>query len=589
MSKNPKRFQVKVPSKEEAGESPKEKEFLPEDLRILSEVSESTVESEGIELVSPATAREFAKEEIGEVVGASTTGGIQIKMIREPETLRVGTPLIVEGGQLHFYSLVADINYPSNNIAVAFANSPMAGLLPVKEVPGVRGSPFFSLTNLNCLQIIEPTKDAAGNDIIIQRMYDTIPRLLSKARLAKQVDLKLVFKGSETSGAVGGLNGIEELQVPLDFAELIKVPFGIFGSTGVGKSIFTKILASWIIRLDLASLIIFDVMGEYTWESQEGDTPGLAAIFGDQKVVTMAMDPAKAPRGSESFFLYKEKVTDGDLLTSLSDQGLTIPQRNSIEIFYDNMKRARGGGTKLNIIDYIMDANDDTRPQEVHKTTLPALKNRIKRFKKLKFLRDEDPKTKDSIERILQLLKEGKTVILNFGSYAEDKSNYMFVANLVTRRVRKEFQEHVGEYPQAVILLEEAHKFLSREVSKHSIFGKIAREMRKYGLTLGFVDQRPSEIMTEVFSQLANRFILRLSDPKDIDAALNGVGEANLWRGILRGLQKKQVVAMGTSITVPSILTPWHFSLQNVKEKLNIGETATDVEKKITDEDIKDI
>ncbi|OLS14336.1 MAG: hypothetical protein RBG13Loki_1985 [Promethearchaeota archaeon CR_4] len=589
MSKNPKSYQVKFPPKEESGENPKEKEFLPEDLRILTEVSESTVESEGIELVSPAGVKEFANDEIGEVVGASTTGGIQIKMIREPETLRVGTPLIVEGGQLHFYSLVTDINYPGNNIAVAFANSPMAGLLPVKEVPGVRGSPFFSLANLNCLQIIEPTKDEAGNDVIVQRTYDTIPRLLSKARLAKQEDLELVFKGSATSGAVGGLNGIEELQVPLDFAELIKVPFGIFGSTGSGKSVFTKILASWIIRLDLASLIIFDVMGEYTWESQEKDTPGLAAIFGDQKVVTMAMDPAKAPTGAEPFFLYKEKVTDGDLLTALSDQGLTVPQRNSIEIFYDTMKRARSGGTPLNIIDYILDANEDTRPQEVHKTTLPALKNRIKRFKKLKFLREEDPKTKDSIDRILQLLKEGKTVVLNFGSYAEDKANYMFVANLVTRRVRKEFQERGKQYHKTVILLEEAHKFLDREVARHSIFGKIAREMRKYGLTIGFVDQRPSEIMTEVFSQLANRFILRLSDPKDIDAALSGVGEASLWRGILRGLPKWQVVAMGTSITVPSILLPWKFTLKNAKEKLNVSETASEVKDKITDDDIKDI
>ncbi|HMF29794.1 MAG TPA: DUF87 domain-containing protein, partial [Candidatus Lokiarchaeia archaeon] len=355
-------------------------EFLPEDIKEITDVTESTFESEGVELV-PVTGEAFPENEIGEVVGASVAGGIQVKMVREPETLRVGTPLIVEGGQLNFYALVADIGYPSNNIAVAFANSPMAGLLPVKDVPGVRGSPFYAITSLNCLLIIENNQDEEGNSFITQRPYDTIPRLLSKARLALQQDLEHVFNETATSGYVGFLNGMENLRVPLDFKELVQVPFGIFGSTGSGKSVFTKILASWIIRHQLASLIIFDVMGEYTWVSQEGDTPGLTAIFGNQTVITFALDKGnkKNPLGAEPFFLYKENVTAKDLLTALSDQGLTVPQENSIEIFYDALISDRKKGHKGNLIDYIMNATDDTKPEQVHSKTLPALQNRIKR------------------------------------------------------------------------------------------------------------------------------------------------------------------------------------------------------------------
>ncbi len=570
-----------------------QEEILPEDAKALTEITDATIESEGVELVPPGNGREFPENEIGEVVGASVTGGIQVKMIREPETLRVGMPLIVEGGLLRFYALVADINYPSSNIAVAFANSPMAGLLPVKDVPGVRGSPFYSLTNLNCLQVLEQgTDQKTGKPKLILRPYDTIPRLLSKTRLALQQDLEQVFRDTEYSGSVGMLNGIEGLNVPLDFKELVQVPFGVFGSTGSGKSVFTKILASWIVRHELASLIVFDVQGEYTWESQEKTTPGLAAIFGDQKIITLALDTKQAPRGSESFFLYKEKVTAGDLLTALSDQGLTVPQENSIDIFYEALKKERGQGAQVNLIDYILAASDDSRPGDVHKKTVAALRNRIRKFSNLSFLRNQDPThpgKKDSIDRILDLLKEGKTAIINFGKFADNKAIYMFVANLVTRRIRKEYVEHGDDYCQAVILLEEAHKFLSPEVARFSIFGKIAREMRKYGLTLGFVDQRPSQIHPEVFSQLANRFILRMTDPKDLDAALSGVGEATLWRSILRGLQKQQVVAMGTCITVPSILWPWYFDLKNAKAMLKIPKTAVEVKAAITDDDIKDI
>ncbi|HME52264.1 MAG TPA: ATP-binding protein [Candidatus Lokiarchaeia archaeon] len=566
-------------------------EFLPDDLKLVKDISESTIESEGVELVPASGIREFATDEVGEVVGAAVTVGITVKMIREPETLRVGTPLIVEGGMLHFYSLTTDIAYPASNIAVAFANSPMASLLPVKDVPGVRGSPFYALASLNCLAILEPTTADAGDEAVIQRPFDTIPRLLSKVRLARQDDLRMVFRGSENSGVIGGLNGIEELQVPIDFLELIKVPFGVFGSTGSGKSVFTKILSSWIVKLQLASLVIFDVMGEYTWRSHEGDTPGLAALFGDRQVITMALDQEKAPMGAEEFFLYKENVSAGDLLTALSDQDLTTPQINSIDILYEEL--TKGTATKDNLIDYILDITEKTKPDAVNAKTVNALKNRVRKFANLPFLRtgtpEEQKETPDSLKRILELLRNKKTIILNFGRFTDDKAYYMFIANIVTRRIRHEFSKNEGTYPQTVILLEEAHKFLSPEVGQFSIFGKIAREMRKYGLTLGIVDQRPSQIHAEVFSQLANRFILRLSDPKDVDAALSGVGEASQWKGILRGLQNRQVVAMGTCITVPSIVTPWTFNDANAKTMLGLSKIAKEVKTSITDEDVADI
>ena len=104
---------------------------------------------------------------------------------------------MVEGGCLLFYALVTNITYPKNNVAEAFANSRMTDLLPIDAVPGVRGSPFFSIADLNCLQIIEPVSNGQGEVEISQQPFDTIPRLLSKVRLARQDDLSAVFRGTE--------------------------------------------------------------------------------------------------------------------------------------------------------------------------------------------------------------------------------------------------------------------------------------------------------------------------------------------------------------------------------------------------------
>jgi hypothetical protein len=47
-------------------------------------------------------------------------------------------------------------------------------------------------------------------------------------------------------------------------------------------------------------------------------------------------------------------------------------------------------------------------------------------------------------------------------------------------------------------VVEEAHKLLNREMAGQTTFASIAREMRKYYVTLLIIDQRPSQIYDEV-------------------------------------------------------------------------------------------
>ncbi|NIN64297.1 MAG: ATPase, partial [Anaerolineae bacterium] len=88
-------------------------------------------------------------------------------------------------------------------------------------------------------------------------------------------------------------------------------------------------------------------------------------------------------------------------------------------------------------------------------------------------------------------------------------------ANIVTRRIRRLYQQKMERFEetraeadrplQLMITLEEAHKFLNPAVARQTIFGTIAREMRKYNVTLMVIDQRPSGIDPEVMSQLGTR------------------------------------------------------------------------------------
>jgi DNA helicase HerA-like ATPase len=108
---------------------------------------------------------------------------------------------------------------------------------------------------------------------------------------------------------------------------------------------------------------------------------------------------------------------------------------------------------------------------------------------------------------------------------------------------------------QLIITIEEAHKFLNPMAARQTIFGTIAREMRKYFVSLLIVDQRPSSIDDEVMSQVGTRITSLLSDEKDINAVLTGVSNASWLRSVLSSLDsKQQALLMGHAVPMPVVI-----------------------------------
>jgi DNA helicase HerA-like ATPase len=116
--------------------------------------------------------------------------------------------------------------------------------------------------------------------------------------------------------------------------------------------------------------------------------------------------------------------------------------------------------------------------------------------------------------------------------------------------------ESSREPKKLVITIEEAHKFLSPQVAKFSTFGTIARELRKYNVTLLIIDQRPSGIDSEVLSQIGTRATLLLNDENDINAVFVGESGGNNLKTILSQLNPKQEVLMfGYAMPMPIVVS----------------------------------
>jgi hypothetical protein len=165
----------------------------------------------------------------------------------------------------------------------------------------------------------------------------------------------------------------------------------------------------------------------------------------------------------------------------------------------------------------------------------------------------------DTVSEIVKTLDAGQHVVLSFGEHQRDL-DYLLVSNLLTRRIRDAWEKRTNEFRtrgekeprQLVIVIEEAHKLLNREMATQTTFSTIAREMRKYYVTLLIIDQRPSQIYDEVMSQLGTRISGWLGDEDDIRAVLSGLAGREALRGMLAHLQpKEEVLLLGWGVPMP--------------------------------------
>ena len=139
-----------------------------------------------------------------------------------------------------------------------------------------------------------------------------------------------------------------------------------------------------------------------------------------------------------------------------------------------------------------------------------------------------------------------------------------------------------------VITIEEAHRFLNPGVANQTIFGTIAREMRKYNVTLLVIDQRPSGIDDEVMSQLGTKLTCLLDNERDIDSVLSGASGKNELKSVLARLEsRQQALIFGHAVPMPVVVkTREYGSAESYKQFGARGEADI---KKQADNDVEQL
>jgi DNA helicase HerA-like ATPase len=396
------------------------------------------------------------------------------------------------------------------------------------------------------------------------------PALGAAAHRMRADDLKAIYSFRGVRGVeIGRLTQNQSVPALFSVDELVSKHFAVIGSTGVGKTtavsmLLRKCLAA---RPKLRALVI-DPHNEYgrnfptdsiVLHSDNLELPYW--MFKFEEIADIIYSGRK-PNSDETDALYDViKTAKAQFQGSSASLIAASPLRraansDSAGISADTPVPYRVADM-VSIIDEWLGKLDQRYPR----SDLRALKHRLEalsRDPRFRFMFGkvvvEDNMAK-VLSRIFRLPKAGAPVtIMQLAGLPNEVVN-----SLVSVLARMAFEIALwseGNYEIAVVC-EEAHRYVPTDQSQafgptRQAIGRIAKEGRKYGASLGIVTQRPSELDATVLSQCSTIFAMRLANEHDkaiIRSAL-GVSSASTI-AFLSSLADREAIAFGEAIATP--------------------------------------
>jgi DNA helicase HerA-like ATPase len=509
------------------------------------------------------------RQRVGVVVSGSLIGGLEMKLDEwySVEDVRAGKFVVIEGEKSRFFCMVTDVRLDATNQQV-LANPPDEEEDLIRQV--LHGTATYGTVCLRPLLMTEKVEDGIAENRD-PHLVKTIPVHFSVVCEAEEEDVNCIFGSEEFGPRYFHIGRPLDMETPIciDLEGFIERSNGIFGKTGTGKTFLTRLVLAGLIHKNRAVNLIFDMHSEYGWQATQesgsgrgGFVKGLKQLFGST-VSIFTLDPESARRrGVQSDFVVKipyDQITVEDI-ASLADELNLHP--TAVESAYLIMSKFGRDWLSALIRQDATNIKDFADHVGAHPESISALHRKLKRLEKFDFLQEHV--LEDAVYKIMEFLDRGINVVLEFGQQSSFLS-YMLVANILTRRIHDLYVMKTEQYlasrrpqdkpKQLIITIEEAHKFLNPMAARQTIFGTIAREMRKYFVSLLIVDQRPSSIDDEIMSQVGTRVTSLLSDEKDIAAVLTGVSNASWLRGVLASLDsKQQALLMGHAVPMPVVI-----------------------------------
>ena len=528
-------------------------------------------------------------EYIGYVVGGGLKENLSVRLTVPANQVQEGAFAVIESGEWQFYGLVTDLLLGATD--PRFADEQSEARLPMDLANLLHGQTLY--TNLEVLPALMLERGPELDSVEYQTWQaeidagtraqprplpvKTIPPHHAGVRMANAGDIAEIFGDAGKEGNfVIGYTREQAHPVCLNLDKFVQRSSGVFGATGSGKSFLTRLVLAGMIHYNRASVLVFDMHNEYGFDDTASDTGervvGLKSKF-PSRLRVVGLGQGAQIRGQTPDFnleIAMQDIQPEDIELLMRELDLKETTATTLDAlitdfgrgsWFTEFRQMKIGETVLTDEGKKIPAPGSVaawaNSMGVNVLAAEGLHNKLRRVFNLPYVVEKP--AADTIGEITKALEAKQHIVLSFGKNESDL-DYLLVSNLLTRRIRQAWEKQTNEYRTSgegeprplVIVLEEAHKLLNREMAAQTTFSTIAREMRKYYVTLLIVDQRPSQIYDEVMSQLGTRISGWLGDEDDIRAVLSGLAGREALRGMLARLQpKEEVLLLGWGVPMP--------------------------------------
>lgn len=374
---------------------------------------------------------------------------------------------------------------------------------------------------------------------------------------------------------IGQLAAHKDYHLSLDPRALFGRHFAIVGQSGSGKSwTVTSLIQHTIKAMPRTHIIMLDLHGEYCWKNDQGQ---IESAFPPDLVNYVDALELEMPYWMMS---YAELI---DLFIDKDDKGASIQMAFMREVL-QQLKRKEAKNIGLNTVSidtpiyfslaelYLQFKNANEERKDFGKTTGALfgqfdefLVRMQSRFNDVRYDFLLKPKKRTTSASMADLLRQ-------FVGLGAKKTNITVVdLSSVPTDVRPAVSAQVGrlayefnywnpqrrEFP-ITLICEEAHAYIPREKGGQfdgtkKMMERIAKEGRKYGVSIGVVSQRPTELSETMLAQCSSFICLRTTNPDD-QAYIRGLvpeAEGDLT-DILTSLGRGEALVLGEAAPLPT-------------------------------------
>lgn len=392
-----------------------------------------------------------------------------------------------------------------------------------------------------------------------QRGISVYPSLGDEIHSATTAELAEIYKRpTQSSVRMGTLHQDHDLPVYLLTDELLGKHFAILGTSGSGKSCSIAVILRAILKdHHNGHMVLLDPHNEYGHAfGEQADvisTDQLQLPFwllNFEELVEVLCSPDPTSREAETGILKEAVIAAKQSFAGDAEASFyltvdtPIPYRLSTLVEF--IDRAMGDFEKAEL----------TRPY----LRLKARIERLRSDRRFAFM-FAGVSVRDSMveimSRILRIPVDGKPVTI-FDLSGVPSEIVDVLVSLLCRVIFDFAMWSERELALPVLLVcEEAHRYIPRDPDAgfgptRKAISRIAKEGRKYGVSLCLVTQRPSELSQTILSQCNTLFALRMSNDQDQEFVRRALPESAAGMlNALPALRTQEAVVVGEGVTLP--------------------------------------